>query len=148
MACPPLAMIYHGEYTLLKGMSTNIYVHMNFFLSSDFYYRQVSHGDSKRTYHYFKPSSRRDGKQNRPENFGLSSTYYLFQNTDPTTQISFPGENASLVDLAAKNSKLTITPPSPERIIFDKFGSPGQATITLVTNDKNITITGNTGFIP
>jgi prepilin-type N-terminal cleavage/methylation domain-containing protein len=80
--------------------------------------------------------------------FDSATTYYLFQGENPTTQISLPGENSSLVDLAGKNSKLIITPPNPDRITFDEFGSPGTNTITISTNGGNIVITRYTGFIP
>jgi prepilin-type N-terminal cleavage/methylation domain-containing protein len=81
-------------------------------------------------------------------NFNSTTTYYLFQGAGSTTPINIPGEQGAIVDLVAKKSKLTITPPTGGSVTFDSYGSPGSATITIATNGGNITVTENTGFIP
>jgi len=83
-------------------------------------------------------------------NFNSSTTYYLFQGIGSTNPILLPGDNSAnnIVDLTAKNSALTITPPSSNPVTFDAYGSPGPNTITITTNGGSITITRNTGFIP
>ncbi len=80
--------------------------------------------------------------------FTSATTYYLFEGVGSTTQISLPGENSATVNLTAKNSKLTITVPNPDRVTFDGFGSPGPTPITIATSGDNIVVTPNTGFIP
>ncbi len=77
-----------------------------------------------------------------------TTSYYLFQGTGSTTHVIIPGESSSTVDLTAKNSGLTISPPTGNRVTFDEYGSPGATTIVVATNGGNITITRNTGFIP
>jgi len=78
-------------------------------------------------------------------NFDTATTYYLFQGIDSNTPIVLVGEKGDTIDLTEKKSSLTVT---PTRVTFDAYGSPGSNTINLVTNAGNITITGNTGFIP
>jgi MSHA pilin protein MshC len=80
-------------------------------------------------------------------NFATATTYYLFEGTGSTTPVRLPDEENDIVDLAAKQSGLTIG-SAPQRITFDAYGSPGTATITVSTSGGNITITKNTGFIP
>jgi MSHA pilin protein MshC len=80
--------------------------------------------------------------------FASGPTYYLFQGLGSTTPVILPGEDSTLVNLAAKNSQLTITPPNSNRVTFDGFGSPGGTTTTITTSGGNIVVTRNTGFIP
>jgi len=81
-------------------------------------------------------------------NFPSTTTYYLFQGTNTGTAVPLPGEDNAIVDLTTKKSKLTITPPTGGMVTFDSYGSPGSATIPIVTNGGTITVTKNTGFIP
>jgi MSHA pilin protein MshC len=80
-------------------------------------------------------------------NFNTATTYHLFQGSATTTPVLLLGEDNVTVNLTAKKSKLSIT-SAPLVITFDAYGSPGSNTINLVTSAGNITITGNTGFIP
>lgn len=90
-------------------------------------------------------------------NFTNSTRYYLFQGTGSTTPVLLPGEENATIDLAAKNSGLTIT-NAPVRVTFNEFGSPCAASgtppapltadVTITTNHATITVTRNTGFIP
>ncbi len=87
-------------------------------------------------------------------NFDTTTTYYLFDGSSPSTQVSFLGEKASTVNLIDKKSKLTIT-SAPQNIRFNAYGSPVDSsgnliatTITVSTNGGNFQITKNTGFIP
>jgi MSHA pilin protein MshC len=80
-------------------------------------------------------------------NFTSGTTYYLFNNDDPGTPVRMLGEDNETVNLVAKQSELTIT-SSPQTVIFDAYGSPGETTITVTTNGENIIVTKNTGFIP
>ena len=80
-------------------------------------------------------------------NFTTSTTYYMFQETAPTTPVLILGEDNATVDLVTKKSALTIT-SAPQTITFDAYGSPGTTTLTVATNGGNITVTKNTGFIP
>ncbi|MBN1363938.1 MAG: prepilin-type N-terminal cleavage/methylation domain-containing protein [Syntrophaceae bacterium] len=83
-------------------------------------------------------------------NFNSTTTYYLFKGTGSTTPEPIINEKSSTVDLTAKKSALTITPPAATggRVTFDSFGSPGAANITVGTNAGDIIVTKNTGFIP
>jgi len=86
------------------------------------------------------------------------TTYYLFQGVGSTTPVLLPGEDNATVSLAAKKSKLTITPPAGGVVAFDSYGSPSTVTgttlvpltadLTITTNSVNITVTKYTGFIP
>jgi len=80
-------------------------------------------------------------------NFTTSTTYYMFQETAPTTPVLILGEDNATVDLVTKKSALTIT-SAPQTITFDAYGSPGTTTLTVATNGGNITVTKNTSFIP
>lgn len=80
-------------------------------------------------------------------NFATSTTYYLFQGAGSTAPLLILGEDSATVNLITKKSGLTIT-SAPQRITFDAYGSPGTATVTVITNGGNITVTKNTGFIP
>ena len=75
-----------------------------------------------------------------------STTYYLFNNTAPTTPVQLPGVDGATVSLSGKSS-LTIT-SAPQTVTFDGYGSPGAANVIVTTNGGNITVTQNTGFIP
>jgi MSHA pilin protein MshC len=89
--------------------------------------------------------------------FPDSTHYYLFQGAGSTTPVLLPGEENAAIDLAAKNSGLTIT-NAPIRVTFNEFGSPCAASgtppapltadVTITTNHAAITVTRNTGFIP
>ena len=81
-------------------------------------------------------------------NLNSTTTYYLFKGIGSTTPILIPGENSATVDLNAKKSKLTISPPTGGGVAFDSHGSPGLSTITIATSGGSITVTQNTGFIP
>jgi len=81
-------------------------------------------------------------------NFTSATTYYLFQGVGSATPVLIPGEDSVTIDLTAKKSGLTITPPTGGRVTFDSYGSPGSATIAIATNGGTITVTQNTGFIP
>ena len=78
-------------------------------------------------------------------NFTGPTTYYLFKGAD--TKVLLPGEDSTIINLAAKKSGLTIT-SGAQTITFDAYGSPGSATITIATSGGTITVTQNTGFIP
>ena len=82
--------------------------------------------------------------------FNSTTTYYLFQGIGSTTPVPIINEKSSTVDLTAKKSALTITPPAATggSVTFDAFGSPGAANITVGTNGADIIVTKNTGFIP
>jgi MSHA pilin protein MshC len=90
-------------------------------------------------------------------NFTDSTHYYLFQGTGSTTPVLLPGEDNAAIDLAAKNSGLTIT-NAPIRVTFNEFGSPCAASgtppapltadVAITTNHAAITVTKNTGFVP
>lgn len=87
-------------------------------------------------------------------NISSNTTYYLFQGIGSTTPLRLPGEDNATVSLTTKLSSLTIT-SAPQVITFNPYGSPVDASNTLVTanitvatNGGNITVTKNTGFIP
>jgi prepilin-type N-terminal cleavage/methylation domain-containing protein len=88
-------------------------------------------------------------------NFNSATTYYLFQGIGSTTPVQIPGENGATINLAAKKSSLTITPPTGGVVAFDSYGRPLNnsgtlltADVTVATTGGNITVTKNTGFIP
>ncbi|OPL13820.1 MAG: hypothetical protein AVO39_09980 [delta proteobacterium MLS_D] len=81
--------------------------------------------------------------------FNSETTYYLFDNADPATPVPFLGENGSVVDLADENSRLRIS-SAPLTVLFDPYGSPGDETVTIVTNAPEggtINVTKHTGYI-
>ncbi len=85
-------------------------------------------------------------------NFTSATTYHLFDGTAPGTPVNFLGEDDPTVDLAAKNSNVTISPDS-QTVTFDAYGSPGDTTLTLTIataggRSMDITVTKNTGYIP
>ena len=93
-------------------------------------------------------------------NFASNTTYYLFQGSANATPVLLPEENDATVDLVAKKTGLTIN-SAPQRIAFNSYGNPMDASNTLLTanvtittnctrctNGGNITVTKNTGFIP
>ena len=80
-------------------------------------------------------------------NFVSGTTYYLFQGDGSTTPVLMLGEEQATVNLTQKNSGLTIS-SAPQRITFDAYGSPGNTTLNVTTNNGNITVTKNTGYIP
>lgn len=80
-------------------------------------------------------------------NFSSTTTYYMFLGSNTTEALKFPGENDATVNLVTKKSSLMIT-SAPQTILFDAYGSPGTANVTVGTNGGNIDITKNTGFIP
>lgn len=75
-------------------------------------------------------------------NFNSSNTYFLFENSNPTTPVRIVGEDGDQVTL----SYLTIS--STSIITFNGFGSPGTGDVIITTSADNITVTGNTGFVP
>jgi len=87
-------------------------------------------------------------------NMNSGTTYYLFRGIGSTTPILLPGEDNATVSLTTKKSSLTIT-SAPQVITFNAYGSPVDASntlltanVTIVTNGGSITVTKNTGFIP
>jgi len=81
--------------------------------------------------------------------FNSETTYYLFDNADSTTPVPFLGANGAVVDIAGENSKLRII-SAPFTVIFDAYGSPGDANITIMTNAPEggaIKVTKHTGYI-
>jgi MSHA pilin protein MshC len=92
---------------------------------------------------------------NTDSNWGIhfsETSYYLFQGTD-SSKVMIIGEDSPDVDLAAKKSKLRITPPAGNNVTFDQYGSPGDANVDIATNCSAcanggvIRVTKNTGFI-
>lgn len=87
-------------------------------------------------------------------NISSGTTYYLFRGIGSTTPVMLPGENNATVNLTTKKSRLSIT-SAPQVITFNAYGSPVDASNTLLTsniaittNGGDITVTKNTGFIP
>lgn len=75
-------------------------------------------------------------------NFNTDKEYWLFQGVEDN-RIRLPAEDEDSVTL----NRLTID-SAPQTVTFDEFGSPGDNGITIGTSGEDITITGETGFIP
>lgn len=78
--------------------------------------------------------------------FDSQKTYYLYDATNAAKKL-LPGQNELTVDLETKKTELRIN-SAPQVVLFDAYGSPGAATITITTNGGDIIITKNTGYIP